>query len=60
MVTLSIVTGTNLSLFLFQLYGFEHIKLPAKVTVLDYFLRSNKSNINQIRNERNTAKHTRK
>ena len=26
--------------------GFEHIELPAKL--LDYFLRSNKSNINQI------------
>jgi len=26
-------------------YGIEHIKLPAKL--LDYFLRSNKSNINQ-------------
>jgi len=26
--------------------GFEHIELPAKL--LDYFLRSNKSNINQL------------
>ena len=27
--------------------GFEHVELPAKVP--DYFLRSNKSNINQIK-----------
>ena len=28
-----------------DIHGFEHIELPAKL--LDYFLRSNKSNINQ-------------
>jgi len=32
--------------------GFKHIELPAKL--LDFFLRSNKSNINPIRHQRSS------